>query len=59
MLFHPVPEAFGGNLKIVDAAASTANQHAPHRADDHKGHLYRCAISPSFSPLRHRLRKIG
>jgi len=34
MPFHPVLEAFGGNLKIVGTGASTANQHMPHFADD-------------------------
>jgi len=46
MPFQPVLDAFGGNLKIVGTSASTANQHAPHFADDGEGHLYRCAISP-------------
>ena len=34
MPFQPVLDAFGGNLKIVGTCASTANQHAPHFADD-------------------------
>jgi len=34
MLFHPVLQAFCGNLKIMGTGASTANQHAPHFADD-------------------------
>jgi len=34
MPVHPVLEAFGGNLKIVGTGTSTANQHAPHFADD-------------------------
>jgi len=38
MPFHPVLEAFGGNLKIVGTGASTANQHMPHFADDASTH---------------------
>jgi len=34
MLFYPVLDAFGDNLKIVGTSASTANQHAPHFAVD-------------------------
>jgi len=37
MPFHPVLEAFGGNLKIVGTGARTANQHMPHFADDVRG----------------------
>jgi len=34
MPFQPVLDAFGGNLKFVGTGASTANQDAPHFADD-------------------------
>jgi len=34
MPFQPVLDAFAGNLKIVGTGASTANQRAPHFADD-------------------------
>jgi len=34
MPFHPVPEAFEGNLKIVGHGPSTEKQHAPHFPDD-------------------------
>jgi len=34
MPIQPVLDAFGGNLRIVGTGASTANQHAPHFADD-------------------------
>jgi len=32
--FQPVLDALGGNLKIVGTGVTTANQHAPHFADD-------------------------
>jgi len=34
MPFQSVLDAFGGNLKFVGTGASTANQDAPHFADD-------------------------
>jgi len=34
MPFQPVLDAFGGSSKTVNTGASTANQHAPHFADD-------------------------
>jgi len=34
MSFQPVLDAFGGNLTFVGTGASTANQHAPHVADN-------------------------
>jgi len=34
MPFHPVPEAFEGNLKIVGHGPISEKQHAPHFPDD-------------------------
>jgi len=45
MPFHPVLEAFGGKLKIVGTGASTANQHAPHFADNVIGNEYTTRFS--------------
>jgi len=58
MPFHPVLEAFGGNLKIVGTGASTANQHMPHFADDiavlPEIPLYNSSKSAPNRPLRGR-----
>jgi len=45
MPFHPVLEAFGGNLKVEGTGASTANQLAPHFADDVEPQSYGCQRS--------------
>jgi len=55
MPFQPVLDAFGGILKIVGTGPSTANQHAPHFADDIAGQLDTVKNSKlHFSPDRAR-----
>jgi len=53
MPFHPVLEAFCGILEVMGTGASTANQHAPHFADDRWGRVVQLPRWPrSVEPVQ-------